>query len=265
MQPMAMSQSQPLAGRVALITGVSRRKGIGFADARRLAALGADLFIQSWSPFDAAQPWGADDGGIVAMLTELRMTGRRVEHLAIDFRVADAPAQLVGAAVAAFGHVDILIANHAYSVSGMLEDLTAESIDAHLSVNVRGSLLLVQAFAAQHNASHAGGRVILMTSGQHGTPMPGELAYAASKGALHQITKSLALHLAAQRITVNTIDPGPTDTGWATPETFAWVQENEPMGRWGQPDDAARLIAWLTTDDAQWVTGQVITSAGAFQ
>jgi 3-oxoacyl-[acyl-carrier protein] reductase len=143
--------------------------------------------------------------------------------------------------------------------------LTAEAIDTHLQVNVRGSLLLAKAFAAQHDDSRAGGRIILFTSGQHLGPMPGELAYTASKGALHQLTKSLARHLAPRHITVNTIDPGPTDTGWATPEVFAAVLAHEPMGRWGQPDDAARLIAWLMTDDAAWVTGQVITSAGAFQ
>ncbi|HKD74267.1 MAG TPA: SDR family oxidoreductase [Ktedonobacterales bacterium] len=265
MQPLAITNPQSLAGRVALITGVSRRVGIGFADAVRLAQLGADLFVHSWSPFDAGQPWGAEVSGVDALLTELRATGRRVERLAADFRAPETPARVVHAAVDALGHIDILIANHAYSTQGGLEELTADEIDAHLLVNVRGSLLLAKEFAVQHDDSRPGGRIILMTSGQHLGPMPDELAYAASKGALHQITKSLARHLAPRHITVNTIDPGPTDTGWASPEAYQWVLDHEPMGRWGQPDDTARLIAWLATDDAQWITGQVITSAGAFQ
>lgn len=73
---------------------------------------------------------------------------------------------------------------------------------------------------------------------------------------------SLAAHLAPRRITVNTINPGATDTGYATPDLCAAVCAQEPMGRWGEPDDAARLIAWLATDDARWITGQVINSTG---
>lgn len=261
-QPLVIFQPSPLSGRVALITGVSRRVGIGFAVARRLAQMGTDLFTQSWSPFDAAQPWGADPDGIDAVLAELRTSGRRVEHFAANFREPDAPERVMQAAQDAFGHVDILIANHAYSTLGALEDLTVDEIDAHLEVNVRGTLLLIKAWAARHDDNRPGGRVVLMTSGQHLGPMPGELAYIASKGALHQLTRSLAAHLAPRGITVNTVNPGATDTGYATPETYQAVLRNAPMGRWGEPDDAARLIAWLVTDDARWVTGEVINSTG---
>jgi 3-oxoacyl-[acyl-carrier protein] reductase len=262
MESLALLQPSPLAGRVALITGVSRRNGIGFAVARRLARMGADLFIQSWSPFDAAQPWGADPDGLDAVMAELRASGRRVEHLAADFRDPTAPARVVQAAQSAFGYVDILIANHAYSTMGVLEDLTADEIDAHLEANVRGTLLLVKEWATRHDDNRPGGRVIMMTSGQHRAPMPGELAYIASKGALHQLTMSLAAHLAPRGITVNTINPGATDTGYATPEVYQAVLHSSPMGRWGEPDDAARLIAWLVTDDARWITGEVISSTG---
>jgi 3-oxoacyl-[acyl-carrier protein] reductase len=120
----------------------------------------------------------------------------------------------------------------------------------------------VKAFAARHDDARPGGRVVLMTSGQHLGPMPGELAYIASKGALHQVTRSLAAHLAARGITVNTVNPGATDTGWATPAVHEAVLAHAPLGRWGTPDDAARLIAWLATDDARWITGQVIDSTG---
>jgi 3-oxoacyl-[acyl-carrier protein] reductase len=119
----------------------------------------------------------------------------------------------------------------------------------------------VQAFAARHDGRE-GGRVILMTSGQHRGPMPGELPYIAGKGALHQLTASLAAALTPKRITVNCVDPGATDTGWAAPDVHAEVLAQEPFGRWGEPDDAARLIAFLCADDGRWITGQTITSSG---
>ena len=260
--PLTHATPGPLSGRVALVTGVSRRIGIGFAIAQRLAQQGADVFIQSWMPFDSTQPWGADAEGIESILAELRESGRRIEHVAADFQDPVAPEQVVRAAFEAFSHVDILIANHAYSTMGALEELTAEEIDAHLQVNVRGTLLLIKEWAARHDDERPGGRVIMMTSGQHRGPMPGELAYIASKGALHQLTQSLSAHLAPRHITVNTVDPGATDTGYADDALREQVIDFEPMGRWGEPDDAARLIAWLCCDDARWITGQVIASTG---
>lgn len=250
-----------LKGRVALVTGVSRRKGIGFAIAQRLAILGADVFIHSFSPFDASQSWGADPDGIPALIATLQEHGTRIAHAEGNFLDPVVPRQIIDAAAQTFGHIDILIANHAYSTMGNLEALTAAEIDTHLQVNVRGTLLLVQAFAAQHDG-RSGGRVILLTSGQHLSPMPDELAYVASKGALHQLTLSLSAYLIPRKITVNAVNPGATDTGYATAELYDSVLADNPQGRWGQPEDAARLIGWLVTDEAQWVTGQVINSTG---
>jgi 3-oxoacyl-[acyl-carrier protein] reductase len=95
--------------------------------------------------------------------------------------------------------------------------------------------------------------------------MPGELAYALQKGALASVTRSLATTLAEQAITVNTVNPGPVDTGYATGETYDAVAALFPGGSWGMPDDPARLIAWLATDEAGWITGQVIDSEGGFR
>lgn len=248
-------------GGSALVTGVSRRIGIGAAVAARLAAAGADLFLHSWAPHDEEMPWGGDPGGVDALLVRLPADGARVEHVSADFADPEAPARVVRAAVEAYGHVDVLIANHARSSNQALEELTATEIDLCYAVNTRATLLLVQGFAAQHDGRE-GGRVVLMTSGQHRGAMPGELPYIASKGALHQLTRSLAAHLAPRRVTVNCVDPGATDTGYADEELRARVLADEPMGRWGEPDDAARLIAWLAGDDARWVTGQVIVSNG---
>jgi 3-oxoacyl-[acyl-carrier protein] reductase len=241
------------------VTGVSRRVGIGFAIARRLRELGADVMVQGWSGHDAAQPWGADPAGVPALAAELGAA-----FVESDFIDPAAPADCVAAATEALGSVDILVANHAMSCDQSLEQLDATAIDVTLAVNVRASLLLVKAYAARHDDDRPGGRIVLFTSGQHLEPMVRELPYAASKAALHGITGSLAAHLAPRGILVNTINPGPTDTGWASDELTRAEMPRLPLGRWGQPDDAARLVGWLCTDDAGWVTGQVLTSDGGF-
>jgi len=169
---------------------------------------------------------------------------------------------VVAAAREALGPIDILVVNHARSGHGRLDRLTAEEIDAFLHENVRASLLLVREFAIQHDDSRAGGRVVLFTSGQHLAPMAREVAYAVSKGALQQATLTLADELADRGITVNAVNPGPTDTGWLA---GAEPGPEMPFGRWGDPDDAARLVAWLCSDDAGWITGQTIDSEGGFR
>jgi 3-oxoacyl-[acyl-carrier protein] reductase len=261
-------ETLPLRGRVALVTGVSRRAGIGYAIARRLAALGASLFLHHYESHDRDQPWGADPGGVPAVLegvaSALAAEGARVCDTELDLAEARAPEHLITAAKDQFGHLDVLICNHARSGDGPLGSLDAAMLDAHWAVNTRSAILLAQAFAAQHDG-RPGGRIIFMTSGQDLGPMTGEIAYAASKGALASITRSLADYLADRPITVNTINPGPVDTGYATPEVHEMVRRHFPQGRWGTPDDPARLIAWLATDEAAWITGQIINSEGGFR
>ena len=260
--PAHSATHRPLAGRVAVVTGVSRRIGIGMAVAGRLADLGADLFVTSWTQHDREQPWGADPGGMKAVLAELK--ARRVEHLEVDFLDAEAPERVLEAAVAAYGQVDVLVCNHARSSEGDLAEVTAAELDAAFAVNTRAVLLLVKAFAARHDG-RPGGRVVLFTSGQQLGPMNNELAYATSKAALAGITLTLADTLADKGITVNTVNPGPTDTGYASPQIVERVARLFPAGRWGTPEDAARLVTWLCTDDAAWITGQVINSEGGFR
>ena len=237
-------EARRLSGRGALVTGVSRKIGIGYAIANRLEELGASVFRHGWSAHDEAQPWGAEP---------------RVDHLDVDLADPEAPAAVMAAARQALGHVDILVANHARSGLGTLEELTAAELDGFLAVNVRATLLLVKELALQHDG-RPGGRVVLLTSGQHLAGMPREVAYAVSKGALHQATATLSAHLIRRGITVNAVNPGPTDTGWDIGDPAGHM----PLGRWGTPEDAARLVGWLCTDAAAWITGQVIDSEGGF-
>jgi 3-oxoacyl-[acyl-carrier protein] reductase len=240
------------------VTGVSRRAGIGFAITRRFVAEGGRVFATGWRPHDATQPWGADPEAE----DELRALGDRVRYSEADLADSEAPRAIVAAARSAYGHVDVLIVNHARSGHGRLADVTARELDAFLHENVRAAILLVKEFAAQHDG-RLGGRVVLLTSGQHLAPMTREVAYAVSKGALHQATKTLADELIDQGITVNAVNPGPTDTGWEI--SGRDPRPSMPLGRWGEPDDAARLIAWLCSDEAGWITGQVIDSEGGFR
>ena len=252
-----------LDGRVAVVTGASRRAGIGQAIVRRLAVQGAAVLLHSWSPHDAEQPWGADAEGATTLVRELRADGARVEHVEADLAEPDAPARLVAAAHDAFGRLDIVVANHARSSSQGLGSVTAAELDLTFAVNVRATLLLAQAYVARF-AGDRGGRIVLFTSGQYHGAMPEELPYIASKAALHELTPSLAVELMSRGITVNCVDPGPTDTGYADAAGLAAVTARSPGGRWGTPADAARLVGWLVSDEADWVTGQTIASDGGW-
>ncbi len=254
-----------LEDRVALVTGVSRRRGIGFAVADRLLRAGSRAMVHSWTAHDVDQPWGADEGGIEAVLRELGGEGPRLSHVELDLVDADAPARLVAAATDAVGPLNTLVVNHARSSKAGLAELTAQELDTCWAVNARSTLLLVQAFAAIYGPAAGPGRVVLFTSGQHLAPMPGQLPYAVTKGAVHQMTASLSDELVERGISVNCVNPGPTDTGWADTQLMAQMAGQLPRGRWNQPEEAAAVVAWLVGDDAASVTGQVINAEGGFR
>lgn len=155
--------------------------------------------------------------------------------------------------------------NHARSQAGSLDELDAEGLDAAWAINVRASLLLVREFTAHYEPGRDGGRVVLFTSGQHLGPMPAEIPYAATKGALAQITRTLADALAEREITVNCINPGPTDTGWATPDQNAFVARHMPHGRWNTPAEAADVVALLLSPQAATITGQILDAESGFR
>lgn len=183
-------------------------------------------------------------------------------HLAIDLADPAAPGEIVAAARERFGRVDVLVANHARSSEAGIGALTAEELDLCWAVNVRATLLLVQEFAAQPDLD--GGRIITFTSGQHLEPMPTELPYIATKGAVQQLTMSLAAPLSARGVTVNCVNPGPVDTGYASPEDREWLSGRHPRGRWGTAEETAGLVRWLAGDEGSWITGQTIVSDGGW-
>ena len=243
----------------ALVTGVSRRAGIGFAIAQRLMARGDRVVVHSWSAHDREQPWGGDD--LDGVLAELG----RPPGIEADLAAPEAPAAVVARARDAVGPLTTLVVNHARSSSGRLAEVTSEELDLSFAVNARAAVLLTQAFAAQYDPAAGPGSVVLFTSGQHRGPMADEIAYALSKGAVQQITASLADDLADRGITVNCVNPGPTDTGWASPELAEELADALPRGRWGAPAEAAAVVAWLTGSDGASVTGQTIDAEGGFR
>jgi 3-oxoacyl-[acyl-carrier protein] reductase len=251
-----------LTGRVAVVTGASRRQGIGAAICRMLASHGADVLFTHWRAYDHEQPYGADPDGPHALQRELQALGVGAEELEIDLADPAAASQVLDAAESRLGPVSILVNNAAHSVNSSYRTLDAASLDAHYAVNMRATMLLSVEFARRYRGG-PGGRIISMSSGQGVGPMPGELPYAATKGAIEAFTSSLAPDVSALGITVNAVDPGATDTGWMTEELKTQIRSELGFERIGLPDDAARLILFLASDAGGWISGQTIHSRGA--
>lgn len=247
--------------RIAIVTGASRKRGIGTAVCRALATNGVDIFFTYWQPYDRIMPWGADEDEPTHLQHELIAMGVHCEKLEVDLARPDAAVQIMDAVEESLGKASILVNNAAYSTRDGYEVLDAQMLDAHYAVNMRGTMLLSVEFARRY-PDGSGGRIISLTSGQSLGPMPEELAYISTKGAIEAFTVSLSAPLAAKGITVNAIDPGPTATGWMDDELKKTLAELSPQGRVGEPEDAARLIAFLASDTAGWVTGQIIHSNG---
>lgn len=250
-----------LTGKIALITGASRLNGIGAAVARAFADAGADIAFTHWTRYDSAM-YGTAGSEPEQLATELRQTGVRVFSAGADLSDPATPAALFDAIERDLGPVSILVNNAAVSLHDDATSITAEGLDSHYAVNVRATALLTAEFARRFTAP-GGGRVINMTSGQGTGPMPNELSYATTKGAIEALTVSSAPVLATKAITINAVDPGGTDTGWMTDEFREAIIAESAFGRVGQPEDAARLILFLASDAGQWITGQVIRSRGA--
>ncbi len=252
---------KPLGGKVALVTGATRLAGIGAAIANALAGAGADIGLGYFRPYDRQQPWGVEDSEPEQLLAQLRRLGVCAAGFEVDLSRSEGAAELFASVRESLGPVHILVNNAAYSAQVSIEQLTGEELDRHYAVNLRATSLLCAAFA--RHCPSGGGRIINLTSGQGLSPMPEELAYAATKGAIEALTLSLSAALAGKGITVNAVDPGPTDTGWLTRELYESLLAQASMGRLGTPEDAARLVAFLASEEAGWITGQILRSRGA--
>jgi len=236
---------------VALVTGADNPRGIGRACVLALAADGFEVAC-SVLPHGA----GPQEAALV---------------VPADLAEPDAPTRLLDAVADALGPVTVLVNNAAVSERDGFERLDAAMLDRHYAVNVRATALLSCELARRHRWRGAGGRdpipgrIVSLTSGQFLGPMTGELAYTATKGAIEAFTRQLAGEVAQLGITVNAVNPGPTDTGWIDDALWAELLPRFPAGRVGEPADAARLVAWLCSPGAAWVSGQVIHSEGGFR
>nr|WP_309862389.1 SDR family oxidoreductase [Desmospora profundinema] len=240
----------------ALVTGAGRKSGIGAAICRELARHGADIRFTYWPPEEEAEA--------AVLVEELKDEGVDAAAVPFDLSLAESIDPILD--WASKGEIPrILVNNAAYSLRDLdYQAVTPEILDRHYAVNLRAPLLLAAAFAKQCPPG-AGGRIISMTSGQSLGGMPGEIAYAATKGGIDAFTRTLAAEVASKGITVNAVNPGPTDTGWVTPEIRRELSPHFPFGRIGEPTDAARLVAFLASEEASWITGQILHSEGGFR
>lgn len=265
----------PLAGRVALVTGANH--GIGAATAVALADLGADVAISYFrlpagedvpgQPAEYATQRERDASEVHAAVT---LTGARACAIEADLSDPDVPATLFDGVETVLGPVAILVNN----ASGWRQDtfapevadpygrpttaVDASTLDAQFLVDARGSALLIAEFAARHRRRDARwGRIISLTSGGP-QGFPGEVSYGAAKAALENFTMSAATELAGYGITANVVYPPVTDTGWVTDDVREFVRNSPEHVHVADPADVAEVIAWLCTDAARLVSGNVV-------
>ena len=243
-----------LTGKVAIVTGAS--KGIGASIAKSLAAAGANVVVNY-----ASSREGADR--VVA-----EITGSGGEAVAVhgDVSKADDVRRVFAAAKESFGALDVLVNNAGVFQFDPLEAVTEDEFHREFNINVLGTLLATQE-ALKHFAP-AGGSVINISSVVSTNPVAHSVLYSATKGAVDTITRALAKELGDRRIRVNAIAPGGVETegvhtlGIIGSEFQKDMIARTPLGRFGQPDDIARVAVFLASDDAAWLTGERLTASG---
>jgi 3-oxoacyl-[acyl-carrier protein] reductase len=244
---------------VALLTGAGRRNGIAQAIALALASDGWDVAFTYWRDYERRMSLGGDpDADPVELAREIEAAGARVLAIEADLADAGVPDRIVAEARDALGPVGALVLSHSESVDSGILDTSIESFDRHFAVNSRAAWLLIRAVAGQ--VPERGGRIVALTSDH----VVGNMPYGASKGALDRIVIAAAGELARLGITANLVNPGPVDTGWMDDATRAALVAQQPTGRLGTPEDVARLVRFLVSPDARWVTGQLIHADGGF-
>ena len=240
-----------LSGKVALVTGGSR--GIGAAIVRRLKADGASV----------AFTYAASEDRAKALAADLETAGGRVLPIKADSADTEAVKQAVARTIASFARVDILVNNAGILVRGMVDDYDLTAFDRMIAINVRAIFVAVQA-ALPH--MREGGRIITtgsVTADRAG--FPGSSVYAMTKGAVAALTRGLARDLGPRGITVNAIQPGPTETDMnAGEEVRDMVRPLLAIGRMGKDVEVASLVAYLAGPESSFVTGAALTIDGGY-
>lgn len=249
--------------RIAIVTGVSRLKGIGYAICTELAKRNFDIFFTYWTNYDNKMPWKVGLNEPTQIQNEILNLGVNCEKLELDFAITNSAGILFSEVQDKLGQASVLVNNATYSTQTSIDNFSAAELDQHYEINLKATTLLTIEFIKRFNLKQ-GGRIINLTSGQSLGEMSDEIAYAVTKGAIETLTKTISQKIASKGITINAVNPGPTDTGWINEKLRKIILEKSPMGRIGIPKDAARLIAFLASDEAEWVTGQIIHSEGGF-
>jgi len=245
-----------LSGKVAVVTGAS--KGIGAAIAEQLAKDGASVIVN----------YSSSAAGAEAVVAKIKAAGGKAKAVRADVSKPAEAKQLIDATVSEFGRIDILVNNAGVYEFVPLHEITEKHFDRLFNVNVRGLLFATQAAAAA--IGEQGGSIINISSMASQAPPPGGSVYSATKGAVDVITQGLAAELGPRKIRVNAVSPGPVETE-GTHSMAEWEQfktymlPRTPLGRIGQPGDIATVVSFIASQDAGWITGQIIPAAGGLR
>ena len=245
-----------LTGKAAVVTGAS--KGIGAAIAQQLAQDGAAVIVNYSSSAQEAE----------AVVAAIQRAGGQAKAVQANVSQPAEAKRLIGAAVSAFGGIDLLVNNAAVYEFLPLEQITETHFDRMFDLNVKGLLFTTQAAAAAMDGK--GGTIINIGSVASLSAPPSASVYSASKAALDAITRSLAAELGPRNILVNAVLPGPVETEGAQTmpnwdDFKKMMLPRTPLGRIGQPGDIAKVVSFLASEEAGWITGEIIPVAGGLR